>query len=87
MRCDENEIEHRLLKIKHPGFNGQVERMNRTIKEATIKRYYYDSHAQPTTDLHDFIDAYNDRRRLKTLNSLTSFEYICKIWTSPIIGG
>lgn len=31
MRCQENGIEHRLTKIKHPWTNGQVERMNRTI--------------------------------------------------------
>ena len=52
--------------------------MNHTINEATIKRYHYGSHAQLTAHLHDFIDAYNYRRRLKTL---TPFEYICKIWT------
>jgi Integrase core domain len=46
MRCRENGIEHRLTKIKHPWTNGQVERMNRTIKEATVKRYHYDSHRQ-----------------------------------------
>jgi len=34
--CHENGIEHRLTKIAHPWTNGQVERMNRTIKEATI---------------------------------------------------
>jgi transposase-like protein len=33
-------IEHRLTKINHPWTNGQVERMNRTIKEATVKRYF-----------------------------------------------
>jgi hypothetical protein len=27
MRCQENDIEHRLTKIKHPWTNGQVERM------------------------------------------------------------
>ena len=26
--------------------------------------------------------AYNFARRLKTLNGLTPYEYICKIWTS-----
>jgi transposase InsO family protein len=82
MRCCENGIEHRLTKIKHPWTNGQVERMNRTIKEATVKRYHYDSHRQLETHLHDFIDAYNYGRRLKTLKGLTPFEYICKIWTS-----
>jgi hypothetical protein len=31
-----NGIEHRLTKPNHPWPNGQVERMNRTIKEATV---------------------------------------------------
>lgn len=31
--CDENGIEHRLTRINHPWTNGQVERMNRTIKK------------------------------------------------------
>jgi transposase InsO family protein len=30
--CSENGIEHRLTKVRHPWTNGQVERMNRTIK-------------------------------------------------------
>ena len=82
MRCRENGIEHRLTKIKHPWTNGQVERMNRTIKEATVKRYHYDSHAQLTAHLHDFVDAYTYGRRLKTLRGLTPYEYICKIWAT-----
>jgi len=32
--CRENGIEHRLTKPNHPWTNGQVERMNRTIKDA-----------------------------------------------------
>ena len=61
MRCRENGIEHRLTKINHPWTNGQVERMNRTIKEATVKRYHYDSHEQLKTHLADFVNAYNYR--------------------------
>ena len=33
MICEANEIEHRLTKPNHPWTNGQVEQMNRTIKE------------------------------------------------------
>lgn len=79
--CDENDIEHRLTKVKHPWTNGQVERMNRTIKEATVKRFHYDDHAQLKKHLADFIDAYNFGRRLKTLKGLTPYEFICKQWT------
>ena len=81
MRCRENGIEHRLTKIKHPWTNGQVERMNRTIKEATVKRYHYDRHEQLKTHLSDFINAYNYARRLKTLKGLTPYEFIVKAWT------
>jgi transposase InsO family protein len=82
MRCRENGIEHRLTKIKHPWTNGQVERMNRTIKEATVQRYHYDSHRQLEAHLSDFISAYNFARRLKTLKGLTPYEFVCKTWTT-----
>ena len=56
--------------------------MNRTIREATVKRYHYDDHHQLRTHLDDFISAYNFARRLKALKGLTPYEYICRIWTS-----
>ena len=37
--------------------DGQVERMNRTIKDATVKRFHYDSHDQLRTHLTDFMAA------------------------------
>ena len=82
MICEANGIEHRLTKPNHPWTNGQVERMNRTIKDATVKRFHYDDHDQLRTHLSDFMAAYNFARRLKTLGGLTTYEYICKIWTS-----
>jgi len=84
MICTANGIEHRLTKPNHPWTNGQVERMNRTIKEATVKRYHYDSHDQLRVHLADFMAAYNFARRLKTLSGLTPYEYICKIWTEVV---
>lgn len=96
MICEANGIEHRLTKPNHPWSckdqkavrwtafpsNGQVERMNRTINETTVKRYHYDSHDQLRTQLTDFMASYNFARRLKTINGLTPYEYICKIWRS-----
>jgi len=81
MRCRENGIEHRLTKPNHPWTNGQVERMNRTLKEATVRRYHYDSHEQLRSHLATFLAAYNFAKRLKTLRGLTPHEYICKCWT------
>ena len=54
---------------------------NRTLKEATVRRYHYESHDQLREHLKTFLAAYNFARRLKTLRGLTPHEYICKRWT------
>jgi transposase InsO family protein len=82
LACADLNIEHRLTKPRHPWTNGQVERMNRTIKDATVKRFHYESHDQLRQHLADFVAAYNFGRRLKTLKGLTPYEFICKQWTS-----
>jgi Integrase core domain len=56
--------------------------MNRTIKDASVKRFHYENHDQLHAHLADYLAAYNFARRLKTLGGLTPYEYICKIWTS-----
>jgi Integrase core domain len=61
--------------------NGQVERMNHTLKEATVRRYHYEDHQQLRDHLAVFLDAYNFAKRLKTLQGLTPYEAICKAWT------
>jgi transposase InsO family protein len=81
LTCARNDIDHRLTKPNHPWTNGQVERMNRTLKEATVRRYSYDSHDLLRAHLAAFVDACNFARRLKTLNGLAPFEHICKCWT------
>ena len=79
--CAKGDIDHRLTKPKHPWTNGQVERMNRTLKDATVKRYFYETHDELRTHLDHFVQAYNYARRLKTLKGLTPYEFICKAWT------
>ena len=54
--CDALGIEHRLTKVNHPWTNGQAERMNRTIKDATVKRYYYHSHDHLKSHLHTVLN-------------------------------
>ena len=78
--CAEYGIEHRLTKVNHPWTNGQVERMNRTIKAAAVKRYHYETHEQLKEHLAQFLAAYNFAKRLKTLRGLTPYEHINKCW-------
>jgi len=54
--------------------------MNRTIKEATVKRYYYETHQQLKEHLQLFLTAYNFAKRLKSLKGLTAYEFIIKCW-------
>ena len=55
--------------------------MNRTFKDATIKRDHYTSHDELRQHPQLFVDAYNNGRRLKTVRSLTLYEFICQTWT------
>ena len=82
MICEANDIEHRLTKPDRPWTNGQLERMNRTIKEAPFERFHDESHNRLRTHLGDFIDACNVARRLNTLDRLTPYEYIAKVCAS-----
>ena len=52
--------------------------MNRTLKDATIQRYYYDTHEQLRQHLADFLAAHNFAKRLKILKGLTPHEYVAK---------
>ena len=74
--CKEYGIEHRLTPFKHPWTNGQVERMNQTIKQATVKIYHDETVAQFKQHLHDFMNAYNHAKKLKTLRFLTPMQKI-----------
>jgi len=55
--------------------------MNRTLKEATIKRCHYSDHDRLREHLQNFGDTYHYAKRLKNLKGLTPFEHIVKCWT------
>ncbi len=75
--CAAHGIEHRCTQVAHPWTNGQVERMNRTLKEATIRRYHYRDEAALNTHLQNFLRAYNGGKRLKKLRGKTPYEFVC----------
>ncbi len=75
--CAEQGIEHRRTQVAHPWTNGQVERMNRTVKEATVQQYFYQTQVELNTHLQTFLAAYNGAKRLKKLRGQTPYEFIC----------
>ncbi|WP_414717808.1 IS481 family transposase [Stutzerimonas kunmingensis] len=74
--CNQHGIEHRLTKPFHPWTNGQVERMNRTIKDATTKAFYYTSLEELRSHLKDYFWAYNSARPLRVLKGRTPIGFI-----------
>ena len=76
--CSDNKIEHRLTQFKHPWTNGLVERMNRTIKEATIKVYFYENLGELKKHLMLWLLMYNYEKQLKSLNYKCPYDIILK---------
>ncbi len=48
LACAQNDIDHRLTEPNRPWTNGQVEPVNRTIKEATVRRDDHERHGSAT---------------------------------------
>lgn len=81
--CKFNDVEKRHTKPYHPWnpwTNGMVERMNRTIKESTIKAYEYEGLEQLREHVQAFVQSYNFGKHLKALRWKTPFRAICEAW-------
>jgi len=80
MACIYGHIDHRLTAPATPKTNGMVERVNGTIKDATIKVLTYKDKAELKADLNKFLVYYNLNRRhaslKKELKVRTPFEAV-----------
>jgi transposase InsO family protein len=66
--------------LANPWTNGQAERMNRTVKEATIKAFHYPDLEALQAHVLAFVTAYNFAKHLKALRWRTPFQAICDAW-------
>src|SRR3954466_6674867 len=53
--------------LTHPWTNGQAERMNRTVKDATVKVFHYPDLESLKAHVLAFVRAYNFAKHLKRL--------------------
>ena len=61
--------------------NGQAERMHRTVKDATVRSFHDDAHADLQAHVAAFVTAFNFAKHLKALRWRTPFQAVCDAWT------
>lgn len=76
--CQENKIEQRFTKVKHPYTNGKAERVIRTIMEQWHNRTIFKSRFHRQTELIRFINWYNTVKPHKGINNQTPLEKLTK---------
>jgi len=74
--CQENKIQHYTIKFKHPWTNGMVENFNKRIKRQVLTKYRFQSIFELNGKLLEFVDDYNQNKRLKSLNYKTPAQYL-----------
>jgi hypothetical protein len=78
--CAKYNINHKLTKFKHPWTNGQVEIFNKTIKNATVKQYHYETIDQLKQHLMAYLLVHNYQKKLKSLKFQTPLNFLLLLY-------
>jgi transposase InsO family protein len=79
--CRAHNIGHKLTRPYHPWTNGQAERMDRTVKEATVKAFHHPDLDALKARVRASVRAYNFAKCLKALRWRTPFQAVLDAWT------
>ena len=82
--CIDNNIIHKTIQFRHPWTNGQVEIMNKQIKDNTTKKYTYESFDQLSDHLNQYMIAYNFAKQLKSLKFKTPYQKMIDIYKENV---
>lgn len=74
--CQENKVDHRTIKFKHPWTNGMVERFNGKVKTKVFKHYLFSGEKDLKEKLNWYLNSYNFEVKLRQLNYQTPAEYL-----------
>jgi transposase-like protein len=80
--CRAHGITQKLTRPYHPWTNGQAERMVRTIKDATVKAFHYETRDDLAAHVRAFLAAYNFAKHLKALRWRTPYQALCDAWAA-----
>ncbi len=80
--CKQHGIQHKLTKSYRPWTNEQAERMNRTVKDATVKAFHHTNLDSLKAHMLALVSAYNFAKHLKALRWKTPFETVCHAYTT-----
>ena len=77
--CQDNKINHRTIKFKHPWTNGHdpkskilcARAINKKIKQKVLTKYIFSDIIDLDNKLREFINDYNMTAKLKTLGYLS----------------
>jgi len=83
-KCLDNGIKYKHTKFYSPQTNGQVERMNGIIKEATLNYFKYETIEQFKNHLNHFLNYYNLKKKQKAIGRLSPYDFtLQKYKTNP----
>lgn len=78
--CRAHGVTHKRTRPYHPWTNGQAERLVRTIKDATVTVFHYETRDGLAAHVRAFLAVYNFAKHLKALRWRTPYRAVCDAW-------